>query len=156
MRCQKSCESRLRVSQALQQRFRLGCVSGAFMIDTEIASGGIEFRAEPEKRAFLEAHRLLVAFGVSAIPATLVLGLMGADFLEGDFGLAGTVVMTMAGCVSVVCAVVGVVARRRWAEGKPLDEVLAVMSWPPLLMVTTLFASLLAFAANFSFLLGGK
>lgn len=110
-------------------------------------------RSEAEKQAFREAHRLLVVFGVSAIPATLLLGLMGVDFLEGDFGPSGTFVMAFAGGASIVCAAVSVVARRAWATGAPLGHVLAVMCWPLMLTLIGLCASLLLFATGFSFLL---
>jgi len=58
-------------------------------------SRGIVSRSDVDLRAFHEAHRLLVAFGVAAIPATLILAVMGIDFLEGDAGLAGGLVMAL-------------------------------------------------------------
>lgn len=112
-----------------------------------------ERRPDSDNQAFREAHRLLVAFGVAAVPATLLLCVMGGDFFEGDAGSAGTLAMACAGGMPIVCAVASVVARRLWAAGKPLVYVLAVMCWPPVLVLVTVFLSMLAFAMESTFLL---
>lgn len=122
------------------------------MIPSELISKS-ELQSESDKRAFREAHWLLVAFGISAVPATLLLGLMGGDFIEGDFGMAGTAVGALAGGASIACVVISGKARRLWADGSPLADVLAVMYWPLLLLLVGLFFSLLALAGEFSFLL---
>lgn len=113
-----------------------------------------ERRTDSDLRAFREAHRLLVAFAVGAIPATLLLCVMQVDFFEGDFGPAGTLVMACAGGMPIVCVVASVLARRFWAAGKPLVHVLAVMCWPPFLAILVLCLSMLAVAMEFTFLLG--
>lgn len=105
-------------------------------------------------QAFRESHRLLVAFGISAVPATLLLFVMGVDFLEGDFGPAGAAVMVLAGGVSLLCAAMSVKARRLWREGAPLGVVQAAMFWPIVLVLGALWMSLLAYTTEFSFLLG--
>lgn len=119
----------------------------------DVRSSIIGPRSDSETRAFREACRLLVAFGISSVPATLLLALMGGDFLEGDFGPAGTSVMAVAGGMSILCAVVGAVARGRWAVGRPLSEVLGAIAWPLLIAAIALGAAMFAFAAEFSFLL---
>lgn len=110
-------------------------------------------RSETDEQAFREAHWLLVAFGASGLPATLLLVLMGVDFLEGDFGLAGTLAMMLAGGTPIVCVAAGVAARRAWADGGSLGRSLAVMCWPPLLTLIGVCASLFAYTARLSFLL---
>lgn len=122
------------------------------MIHREIGRG-IVSRSDADLRAFHEAHRLLVAFGVAAIPATLMLAVMGIDFLEGDAGLAGGLVMALAGGASIVSAVVSVRARRAWRAGEPLGRTLAVMYRPLLLLVGGVFLYFLALAAELSVLL---
>jgi hypothetical protein len=117
-----------------------------------VASQSIdESRSASDREAFREAHRLLVAFGIAAAPATLLLGLMGIDFLEGDFGRAGTLVMLLAGGSSLVCLATSMVSRRLWAAGKPVGTVLAAVCWPPLLTLAALAAAMVAFAMEFSF-----
>ena len=112
-----------------------------------------EPRPESEVQAYQEAFALLVTFGISALPAAMVLGVMGEDFLEGDFGLAGSPAALSAGGMAVVCALAGAAARRSWAAGKPLRNVLAVMYRPPLLALIVLWLSMLAFTTEFTFLL---
>ena len=118
------------------------------VVDSVLAS-----RTDAERQAFREAHGLLVAFGISAVPATLLLGLMGVDFVEGDFGPAGTVAMALAGGAPLVCIATSAKARRLWATGAPLAHVLAVMFWPLLFVLVVLLLSLLVFAATFAFLI---
>lgn len=110
-------------------------------------------RSAADLRAFQESHRLLVAFGVAAIPATLIVAVMGIDFLEGDFGLVGGLAMALAGGASIVSAVATGRARRAWGAGEPLGKTLAMMYRPVLLLVGGVFVCFLAFAAEFSFLL---
>ena len=105
-------------------------------------------RTESERRAFREAHGLLVAFGVGAVPATLLLCLMGVDFLEGDFGISGTLVMMLAGGMSLVCAMVGAKARRMWSSGATLHQVYAMMSWSVLIPLVALFVCMFSFAGH--------
>jgi hypothetical protein len=112
-----------------------------------------EPRPESEVRAYREAFAILVAFGISAIPAAGVLLLMGEDFIEGDFGLSGTPAASSAGGMAFVCILAGVAARRAWAAGKPLRNVLAAMCWPPVLALVVLCLSMLAFTTEFAFLL---
>lgn len=131
------------------------CTFAVVMISSNIISKN-ELRSESDKRAFREAHWLLVAFGISAVPATLLLCLMGGDFIEGDFGMAGTVAGALAGGASIACIVISGKARRLWADGRPLADVLAVMYWPLLLLLVGLFLSLLVFATEFSFLMDAQ
>lgn len=107
-------------------------------------------RSEADTLAFRQAHTLLVVFGISAVPATLMLGVMGIDFLEGDFGPAGTTAMTLAGGTSILCAVVSARARRLWAAGRPLNEVLAAIWRPLTYTLLALYVSMLAVATQFS------
>lgn len=65
-----------------------------------------------------------MVFGISSVPATLLLRLVGVDFLEGDFWLAGTLARTFAGGTSILCAGASVAARRTWANGGSLGEAL--------------------------------
>lgn len=104
-----------------------------------------------DEQAFREADHLLIAFGLSAIPATLLFDFTGADFLAGKFGVAGTAVMVLSGGTSLACAAIRLAARRLWAADRPVDRVLSVMCWPVLLTLLTLWASLLTFAAESSF-----
>lgn len=111
-------------------------------------------RTEAERRAFREARGLLVAFGVGAIPATLALCLMGIDFLEGDFGISGTIVMALAGVMSPVCAIASRKARQMWDSGATLALVQRMIMWwviPPLVGI---LVGMLLFATRFSFLAG--
>ena len=108
-------------------------------------------RSMSEEQAFREADLLLIAFGISAIPATLLLDFTGVDFLEGNFGTAGTTVMMLSGGTSLACAAIRLAARRSWAAGRSLEHVFAVMCWPLLLTLLAVWASLLAFAAESSF-----
>lgn len=109
-----------------------------------------DVRSASDEQAFREADHLLIAFGMSAIPATLLFDFTGADFLAGKFGVAGTAVMVLSGGTSLACAAVRVTARRLWAANRSVDRVLSVMCWPLLLMLLALWASLLAFAADLS------
>jgi hypothetical protein len=106
-----------------------------------------------DEQTFRDSRRLLVVFGISAVPATLLLGVMGTDFLEGDFGPAGTLVMVAAGSFSLVCAGAVVLARRLLTRGGSMREALGALWLPPLLSLSLLLAALLAFAMEFSFLL---
>lgn len=108
-------------------------------------------RSTSDEQAFREADHLLIAFGLSAIPATLLFDFTGTDFLAGKCGAAGTAVMVLSGGTSLACAAIRLAARRLWAAGRPVDRVLPVMCWPILLMLLALWASLLAFAAELSF-----
>ena len=106
-----------------------------------------------DEQTFRDSRRLLVVFGISAVPATLLLGVMGTDFLEGDFGPAGTVVMVAAGGCSLACVGAVVLARRVLARGGSMREAIAALWLPPLLILSLLLAALLAFTMEFSFLL---
>lgn len=117
---------------------------------------GTDLRSESDQRAFREARRLLVAFAIAAVPATLLLGAMGGDFLEGDFGLAGTLAMLSAGGASIVAAAAVWQARRGWAAGRPLADVLWVMCWPVLLTLSIVAAGMMLLAMEFAFLLGDR
>jgi|GEM_PF-4651570 hypothetical protein len=106
-----------------------------------------------DEQTFRDSRRLLVVFGISAAPATLLLGVMGTDFLEGDFGPAGTIVMISAGGFSLVCAGAFVLARRVFTRNGSIQEAIAALWLPPLLTLSLLLVALLAFAMEFSFLL---
>lgn len=105
-----------------------------------------EARSASDERAFREADRLLVAFGLSAIPATLMFDVTGADFLAGNFGVAGTAVMVLSGGASLACAAIRLAARRAWTAGRSMERVYALMCWPSLLTLFALWASMLAFS----------
>lgn len=111
-------------------------------------------RTASETQGFREAHRLLVAFGVGAVPATLLLCVMGGDFLEGDFGLSGSLIMTLAGAMSPICVATSVRARRLWASGAPLERVYAAICWPVLVPLVGIYAGMFVFSARFAFLMG--
>lgn len=110
----------------------------------------VDSRSKSDEQAYREADHLLIAFGMSAIPATLLFDFTGADFLAGNFGIAGTAVMVLSGGISLACAAIRLAARRLWAADRPVDRVLSVMYWPLLLTLLALWASLLAFTAEFS------
>lgn len=111
-------------------------------------------RTESETRAFREVHRLLVGFGVGAIPATLLLCVMGGDFLEGDFGFSGSLVMMLAGGMSPVCLATSVRARRLWASGAAIERVNAAICWPVLAPLVGICVGMFVFSARFASLVG--
>jgi hypothetical protein len=110
-------------------------------------------RPPADERAFLEAHRLLVVFAVSAVPALLLVA-FNVDLYEGDFGPVAAVLMIASGSIPVICTVASVWSRRLWKMGNPLNIVLRVLYGLPLLLLVIQFAALMAWTGVFSSAIG--
>lgn len=104
-------------------------------------------RSSADEWLFRDAFWLLVTFGVCAVPASLLLVLMGLDFLEGDAGFFGTIVMFLAGNVSLACGC-GCVLAQKARKGDSLVDGAFCLVWSPLLVtLVALFAAILAMGA---------